>query len=139
MSGAGQPLPKKLGIKSGNRVMILGAPDEVDVGDLPAEVRVDRKLGLGPYHVALVFVSARADLEDKLTKVKTRLTPTGLLWVCVPKQAAMIETDLNEGVVRRLAQAVGLTENKVIDIDDLWSAMRCVTGAAKSAKASKAT
>lgn len=137
MSVSGQPLPKKLGIKSGNRVMVLGAPDEVDLGDLPDEVRVDRKLGLGPYHVALVFVSARADLEDKLAKVKPRLTPTGLLWVCLPKQAAMIETDINEPVVRKLAQAVGLTENKTIDIDDLWAAMRCVTAAPKASKASK--
>lgn len=134
MSVSGQPLPKKLGIKSGNRVMILGAPDEVDVGDLPDEVRVDRKLGLGPYHVALVFVSVRADLEDKLSKVKTRLTPSGLLWVCLPKQNAAIETDINEPVVRKVAQAAGLTENKTIDIDDQWQAMRCVTAVPKASK-----
>jgi hypothetical protein len=135
MTGSGQPLPKKLGIKAGNRVLMLGTPDDVDLGDLPAEVRVDNKLGLGPYHVALVFVSARADLEDRLSKVKPRLTPTGPLWVCLPKQAANIETDLNEGVVRKLAQASGLTENKVVDIDELWSAMRCVTPVAKASKA----
>lgn len=128
------PLPRKLGIKQGNRVLSLGAPDEVELGDMPAEVRVDTKLGLGPYAVSLLFVTEHADLEDKFAKAKARMTPQGFVWVCWPRQG--LETDLNEAAAHEVALAQGLPDNgKVVAIDGIWSALRCTPRREKAARA----
>lgn len=128
------PLPRKLGIKQGNRVLSLGAPDDVELGDMPDEVRVDTKLGLGPYAVALLFVTERADLEDKFGKVRARITPQGCIWVCFPRQG--LDTDLNEAVAQSVSAAQGLGDTrKVIELDGIWSALRCSPERKKAAKA----
>lgn len=126
------PLPRKLGIKQGNRVLALGAPEDVELGDMPDEVRVDTKLGLGPYAVALLFVTSRADLEDKFGKAKARLTPQGTLWVCW----SQYDGDVNEAVAHTVASAQGLPDNgKVVTIDAAWSALKCAPGKKAKAKA----
>ena len=54
---SGTPLPRKLGIKPGHRVALLGAPDgfEADtLGELPTDVRVVRRAG-GPADVIVSF------------------------------------------------------------------------------------
>lgn len=111
-----------------------GAPDEVELGDMPDEVRVDTKLGLGPYAVALLFVTERADLEDKFAKVRARITPQGHIWVCWPRQG--IDTDLNEAVAQSVSTAQGFADaRKVIELDGVWSALRCAPERKKAAKA----
>ena len=37
---SGTPLPRKLGIKPGHRVLLLGAPDGFALGELPEGVKV---------------------------------------------------------------------------------------------------
>src|SRR3954453_11366751 len=68
---SGTPLPRKLGIKPGNRVLLLGAPDDFEgatLGGLPEAVRVGR----GPRGRADVIVSfhaPRADLARHMPKL----------------------------------------------------------------------
>ncbi len=44
--------------------------------------------------------------------------PDGGLWIAWPKRASGVETDITEDVVRELALAGGLVDNKVCAIDD---------------------
>ena len=50
----------------------------------------------------------------------------GGLWIAWPKRASGLETDLTEDVVREIALARGLVDNKVCAIDETWSGLRLV-------------
>lgn len=115
-----RPLPSKLGIKGGCRVTLLGAPDGFDLGDIAEGVRVDTRLGSGPYDVMLLFSQTRADLEDRLPKAKPRLHPAGGLWVCWPKAGS----ELTEDVVREVVTAAGLHPTKATAMDEAWQGLR---------------
>lgn len=62
---SGTPLPKKLGIKPGLRIALLGAPpkfEEGTLGPLPVEVKVSRSLtGKAPFDVVVLFVTASSN------------------------------------------------------------------------------
>jgi hypothetical protein len=63
---SGTPLPQKLGIKEGNRVAILGAPDGLhNLAPLPEGVSV-RTRARGSVDVILLFVKRRAELERRI-------------------------------------------------------------------------
>ena len=48
------------------------------------------------------------------------------LWIAWPKRASRVPTDLTEDVVRELALANRLVDNKVCAIDETWSGLRLV-------------
>jgi len=50
----------------------------------------------------------------------------GGLWIAWPKRASGVSSDIGEGVVRELALAAGLVDNKVCAIDETWSGLRLV-------------
>ena len=127
MSAAGYsatPLPRKLGIKPGQRVVLLGAPDgfERDTqGELPPDVSVRRRAG-GRADVILSFHTRRAELERRLPTLRAMMEPAAGLWIAWPKRAS----DLTEDVLREIAPTIGLVDNKVCAIDEIWSALRLV-------------
>jgi hypothetical protein len=124
---SGTPLPRKLGIGPGARLALLGAPQGFDetLGRLPEGVRVLRR-AVSPLDVVVVFVRARSDLARRLPALRAALDPAGGLWVAWPKRASRVPTDLTEDVVRELALAAGLVDNKVCAIDATWSGLRLV-------------
>ncbi|MBI2376652.1 MAG: DUF3052 family protein [Deltaproteobacteria bacterium] len=126
---SGAPLPKKLGIKEGHRVVLIDAPDGFEdvLGELPSGVGVRRGLdGSAPVDVFVVFVSRRAALERVLEEVRRRMAENGGFWVAWPKRAAKVATDMTEDVVREVALPTGLVDNKVCAIDAKWSGLRLV-------------
>ena len=125
---SGTPLARKLGIKPGHRVAVLGlVPGSfVDGLELPEGARLFRQLRPTPYDVIILFVDRRAELERRFGPVLARLHPDGGLWVAWPKKAARRETDITEDVVRRVGLAGGLVDNKVCAIDATWSGLRLV-------------
>jgi hypothetical protein len=118
---------RKLGIKPGARIALLGAPDGFDdtLGELPANVEV-RRSARGTVDVLLAFFSRRVDLERRLPVLRAALDPAGGLWIGWPKRASAVATDVTEGVVRELGLAAGLVDNKVCAIDQTWSGLRLV-------------
>ena len=125
---SGTPLPKKLGIKPGHRVLLLSAPEpfeESTLGELPEDVRVAHRLG-GKADVIVSFHTARADLAKRMPRLRDAMEPAAGLWIAWPKRASKVETDLTEDVVRELALANTLVDNKVAAIDAIWSGLRLV-------------
>jgi hypothetical protein len=118
---------RKLGIKPGARVALLGAPEGFDdtLGELPAGVEV-RRSARGTVDVLLAFFSRKVDLERRLPALRAALDPDGGLWIGWPKRASGVATDVTEGVVRQLGLAAGLVDNKVCAIDQTWSGLRLV-------------
>jgi hypothetical protein len=117
---SGTPLPRKLGIKDGHRVAILAAPARLPAGLalLPASVTVERRLRGAAFDVVLLFATRLAAAR--------LLDPAGGLWVVWPKRASGVTTDVSEDRVRDVALAVGLVDNKVCAVDEVWSGLRCV-------------
>ena len=122
------PLPRKLGIKPGHRLLLVGAPDgfrEGTLGELPDGVRV-RTRGGGEADVIVAFHTRRAELAKRMPALRERMDPAAGLWIAWPKRAAKVETDLTEDVVRELALDNALVDNKVCAIDETWSGLRLV-------------
>jgi hypothetical protein len=124
---SGTPLPQKLGIKPGHAVAFPGAPAEfaAALGELPDGVRIKRR-AVAPVDVVVAFFDGRAALERRLETLAKAIFPDGGLWIAWPKRASGVPTDLTEDVVRELALAAGLVDNKVCAIDETWSGLRLV-------------
>jgi hypothetical protein len=125
---SGTPLDRKLGIKPGHRVALLGAPEGFEggtLGPLPAGVAVTRRAG-GKADVIVSFHTRRAELERRLPALRAMMEPAAGLWIAWPKKAAKLETDMTEDVVREIALPTGLVDNKVCAIDATWSGLRLV-------------
>jgi hypothetical protein len=125
---SGTPLPRKLGIKAGGRLLVLGAPDGFEgstLGELPDGVRVARRAS-GTADVIVAFFTGRAELARRMPALRERMEPAAGLWIAWPKRASGMPTDLTEDVVRELALANRLVDNKVCAIDATWSGLRLV-------------
>ena len=131
MSGSagysGTPLPKKLGIKPGSLVAFRGEPAGFRdaLGELPDGVR-EKKRAAAPLDVLVAFFTRRAALERDFERLAEAIRPAGGLWFAWPKRSSGVETDITEDVVREIALARGLVDNKVCAIDETWSGLRVV-------------
>jgi len=122
---SGTPLPNKLGIKPDSRFCVVHAPDGFDstLGVLPAgAIWVDAlEAGLD---VAIGFYTAQADLIDDWQSLTDAVAPAGTVWVCWPKRASKLPTDITEDVLRQLLLPTGWVDNKVCAVDATWSGLR---------------
>ncbi|MGH7702926.1 MAG: DUF3052 domain-containing protein [Gemmatimonadales bacterium] len=124
---SGTPLPDKLGIKRGVRVVVLGAPWRYGsvVTPLPPEVRISARLGLTARFVHL-FARRESQLRRALPRAAVALSDDGMLWVSWPKKTSGVATDLTENRVRELGLANGLVDVKVCAVDEMWSGLKFV-------------
>jgi hypothetical protein len=122
----GTPLPKKLGIKAGHKVCLLNAPGSVqrhlEQGQGDTGVRITHDLRLPPIDMVVLFVERIADLEHRFADITARLHPAGGFWVAFRTHRG----DITDDVVRRIALAAGMVDNKICTIDASWSGMRLV-------------
>ena len=120
---AGTPLPKKLGIKSGHRVCLLNAPGSFARHLGGDDVHIAHDLRQQLVDVVVLFVDRLADFERRVVDIAARLHPAGRFWVAWRKTRR--GSDITEDVVRRVAMACGLIDNKVSSIGD-WVTVRLV-------------
>jgi hypothetical protein len=124
---SGTPLPRKLGIRDGSRVLLVGAPADfaAALGELPPGVELLAS-GAGDVDVAVLFALDLATLRTRFAPLAASLQPSGGLWVAWPKRSSGVATELNESVVREFGLEAGLVDNKVCAIDATWSGLRFV-------------
>jgi hypothetical protein len=124
---SGTPLATKLGIREGSRVMLSRAPDGFDalLEPLPPRVRIVQRLGRDA-DVVVAFHTRRSALERDWDRLRGAMHDAGGLWIAWPKRASGVATDITEDVVRAIALARGLVDNKVCAIDATWSGLRIV-------------
>lgn len=125
---SGTPLPKKLGIKPGHRVTMLGAPQNFlrTLGALPDDVAVRTDLRARELDVVLLFCPDAKTLRSKFANAADKLASAGGLWICWPKKSSGIVTDITEAMVRQTGLDHGLVDNKICAMDDTWSGLRFV-------------
>jgi hypothetical protein len=112
-------LEPKLGVRDGTTVLLLGAPDGFGKALRRAEL-----LDEGPAQLVMLFTPSVADLERDFDAAKEAIAPGGTLWICWPKKASGVQSDLDQSVVRRYAMDRGLVDFKVAAIDSTWSGLR---------------
>jgi len=126
---SGTPLPKKLGIKPGSRVLLDGAPEGFEtthLAPLPDGVELHRRAGKPPYDVVLAFRTDARTLIKHLPRDIGRTNTPGRLWLAWPKKASGVATDLTGDVVREEGLAAGVVDIKVCAIDETWSGLAFV-------------
>jgi hypothetical protein len=133
---SGTPLVQKLGIKPGHRLLIVGPPKDfaATLGALPDDTDLVKPTAK-QINVILLFVPSLANLKKQFTAQSKRLVADGALWVCWPKKASGMPTDLTENVVRDHGLAVGLVDVKVCAVDEIWSGLKFVIRLADRKKA----
>jgi len=122
---SGTPLPQKLGIKAGTRVIVINAPANYRIllGKLPDDVEFANQLDANPRFVHL-FVTQRRELEKRLPQLRKRLCDDGTLWISWPKKSVNVPTDVTEDVIRAVALPLGLVDVKVCAVSEIWSGLK---------------
>jgi len=124
---SGTPLAKKLGIRSGDTVALVGAPNgfETELDGLPDDVRLRRRVG-GKPDVIVLFTTQARDLERRFPTLAKSVWPDASLWIAWPKRSSGVTTDLDENRLRDIGLPHGLVDNKVCAINEVWSGLRFV-------------
>lgn len=120
-------MAKKLGIKTGCRVLLVHAPAEYEdwLEPMPEGVRFEARLSRST-DLVHVFLRDRAELLRLLTVYRTKLKPAGAVWVSWPKKSAKVPTDIVEGTIRELALPLGFVDVKVCAVSEIWSGLKLV-------------
>lgn len=122
----GNPLPKKLGIKAGQKVCLLNAPGTFErtltragAGD---DLHVTHDLRFPMIDVVVMFVDSLEELERRFTDIVGRLHPAGGFWVAWRRNSRRISGEL----VCRIALAAGMSANKACTIGSSYDGIRLV-------------
>jgi hypothetical protein len=122
---SGTALAKKLQIRPGDVVALVGAPRGWSVPDLPDGARERRSLRTGA-DIVMAFVRRAADLDDVVEKVRAVLGPEDALWLVWPRRAAGHDSDVTDNLVREAVLRTGLVDVKVAAVGEDWSGLRFV-------------
>jgi len=122
---SGTPLARKLGIRPGDLVALVGAPRGWTVPDLPQGARVRRTLGAGA-EVVIAFVRRAADLEAVVGNAAAVLGPEEALWLLWPRRSGWHDREATENLLREVVLPTGLVDVKVAAVGEDWSGLRFV-------------
>lgn len=124
---SGTPLAKKLGIKEGYALYFKNAPDGYEslLQPLPDRLKMVSRLS-SELDLIQFFTQQRLELEQELPRHMAAIKQNGMIWVCWPKKASKVATDITEDVVRDVALPLGLVDVKVCAVDEVWSGLKLV-------------
>jgi hypothetical protein len=120
---SGTPLEKKLGVEDGVIVFLDNPPAGFTL-HAGTTMRMPQLA-----EVTLTFQTETHALLSRLPVLIDHTEQAGMIWVCWPKKAARklgYETDLDDGVVRRIGLDAGVVDVKVCAIDEVWSGLKFV-------------
>ena len=130
---SGTPLPQKLGLKDGQRVLWISLPKElkdlrksrnfIEIAESGWDSITDGDPG---YDLIHGFTASRAVLEKSAGKLMQRIDRAGTIWISWPKKASKVETDITEDVIRDVVLPIGLVDVKVAAVSDIWSGLKLV-------------
>ncbi len=128
-------LVRKLGMRDGDVVYLLGAPEGfLELLEPLPKVTLRRRLS-APVDVAVAFATTRRQLASALDRLHDAITDDGGLWIAWPKRASTIASELDFPTVQSSGLATGLVDNKSCSIDEDWQAVRFVRRLRDRAKA----
>jgi translation elongation factor EF-G len=109
-------LAKKLNVKTGMKMRVVGKPANVDLGDVATTSSPSAD-------AILVFLKTVADVDAKTAPMIAFAKADRIAWAAYPK-AGQLGTDLNRDTLWKRLEAQGIEGVRMIALDDVWSAMR---------------
>jgi predicted DNA-binding antitoxin AbrB/MazE fold protein len=109
-------LAKKLNLKEGMKVRVVGKPAGVDLDDVVTTTSAKAE-------ALLVFVKTLAEVDAKCGPVIEAAKEDRIAWVAYPK-AGQLGTDLNRDVLWKHLQQQDIQGVRQIALDPVWSVMR---------------
>ena len=121
------PLAKKLGLKDGSNLVIVGAPDNyvVLIGPVPNTVKIAPRVSKTT-DIIHVFSTRRTEIRGFLVACRLKLKSSATVWVSWPKKSSKVPTDITEDVIRELALPLGFVDVKVCAVTEVWSGLKLV-------------
>jgi hypothetical protein len=119
------PTARKLGIKEGSALALIGAPRGWSIEGLPDGVTVRDTLR-GTPDVVVAFAPSLRALRRRLPSLVRGLPAASALWLAWPRKAAGHESDVTENALRDLLLPTGLVDVKVAAVDHDWSGLKFV-------------
>jgi len=124
---SGTPLLKKLGIKPGDKLVLINRPEnyfELLEADLTEQICTKNEL---PDLIHLFAISKKefeSEMKglDRLIKMNKKV----VIWVSWLKKSSGIATDLTEDIIRNFALKNNLVDVKVCAVSDIWSGLKLV-------------
>jgi hypothetical protein len=132
---SGTPLAKKLGIKPGMKVMVVGFSGDYSELVAPAPEGVKLTTAADPVAIAPgsdkvdvlhLFTNSRDELFRGLGEARSTIKQDGAIWVSWYKKAAKLPTEITEDTIREAALPMGLVDVKVCAVDAKWSGLKLV-------------
>jgi hypothetical protein len=126
---SGTPLARKLGIKEGHTILLIGAPERWLIPDLPDGVQERRSAEpvMDPEAaVTVAFYRSAVELADTAPGLARALASTAALWVAWPRRAGGHQSDIGDNLLREVLLPVGVVDVKVAALDDDWSGVKFV-------------
>lgn len=124
---SGTPLAKKLGIKEGGSVVVLGAPDGYRdfLAPLPDGVAFGSRV-MASTDIVHLFVTQSEELAGQLAVLRHAIRSDAAVWVSWPKKASKVPTDVTEETIREVALPLGFVDVKVCAVTAVWSGLKLV-------------
>lgn len=124
-------LARKLGLRAGQHVALLDAPDSAAAmlcAALPGDVDLDRALRRGDYDLIIVWTLKAAGLEARFADLQACISPDGAIWAVLPKRAVARQRGLTLtwDALQSAALSTDLVDNKIASINDEEYATRFV-------------
>jgi hypothetical protein len=132
---SGTPLSKKLGIKPGQQVWLIAAPEHYPeyLQPLPTGVKLHEltssrtSMNIDPnIDMVHLFTSQQTDLQKKLQQLRQSLASHIPVWVSWPKKSSGVPSSVTEDTIRQAALPLGYVDIKVCAVDLTWSALKLV-------------
>ena len=126
------PLLKKLGIKDGWKIRLIGAPADYFAllgTNLSSQICTAREVP----DLIHVFAASRKEFEKVMPSVlqTAKKNRQLVVWASWYKKSSGRATDLTENVIRDYALANGLVDIKVCAVSEEWSGLKLVVPVAK--------
>lgn len=113
------PVAKKLGVKPGQRVVVIGAPaGHEGAGPLPPGASQVRE---GPAEVVLAFAQDSKALA-RVLKPALAASDGGAVWIAFPKKSSRLRTDISRDAGWGAVHDAGWQLVSLIAIDATWAA-----------------
>ncbi len=123
---SGTPLVRKIGVKPGHRVALIGVPDGWAIEGLPEDVKVARRTPPRAVDIVVAFFRDLASLHKAVPTLSRKIVPDGALWVAWPRRAGGHVSDITDNDVRGAVLPLGLVDVKVAALDEDWSGLKVV-------------
>jgi len=124
---SGTPLLKKLGIKPGDKMLVVNRPDnyfKLLEADVTAQFCNKNEV---PDFVH-VFAPTKREFESEMKRLQTVISKNRniVIWISWYKKSSGIVTDVTEDAIRNFALKNELVDVKVCAVSDIWSGLKLV-------------